>query len=351
MIGVYTICFILFPMSIFVQIKRCKEKDVLLDKNDTDIIKGVAACLVILCHLVVELRREITLSFPLNVFWLTGAMGVLLFFFVSGYGIWKEYSPKKPGMIFWRKRFLHMYLPCILIQFVFALIKMVQRDNFELSDVLYETFFYAWFINAILIQYIVFFVAWLFARGRQNAVIVWDFLLNILVTIMFYILKFNARWYNSLWMFPIGMIIAYKERTIIVSLYRRWIRYLILCFILFIGCGAIRTYAFWGGKSAGTDILKVFSGVALSLLIILIFLRVRCCSVTIRYIGKRSMFFYLIHIELLSVIGVINGISALTVFYSVMVLTFLIVEIVYRIYTFCMRCEQKRDTLSTKHSL
>lgn len=345
MIGVYLICFVAFPAAMIIPMKIVKkQKEVLLEKTDTNMIKGVAACLVILCHLIVEFKREITLNPFLNIFWLTGAMGVLLFFFVSGYGIWKGYSQKSSKSDkkrFWRKRFLDMYLPCVLIQFVFSLIKMFQREDFGLEQVIYESFFYAWFIVAILIQYAVFFLSWIITKGRQNRLIIWDFLFNMIVALLFYIFGFNARWYNSMWLFPIGMAVAWKEKNLIVSMNRRWILHLILYFFLFMGSGVIRTYAYWGGSPAGTDVLKVISGACMSLFICALFLRLQFCSPIMKYIGKRSLFFYVVHIELLAVIPLIEGISVITIFYVVIALTFLLVEICYRFHGFCKGREQK----------
>ncbi len=165
MIGIYVICFIVFPISIFIQAKRCDDKKVLLEKDDTNVIKGFAICLVIFTHLIIELKTEVVISPLLNIFQVTGAVGVLLFFFVSGYGIYKQYNKSFSGKNFWFKRLFNMYLPCIFMQFIFCMIKMLMQGEFSFLRLFIESFFYGWFIDVILIQYFVFYISLMISRS------------------------------------------------------------------------------------------------------------------------------------------------------------------------------------------
>ena len=67
----------------------------------------------------------------------------------------------------------------------------------------------------ILIQYLIFYLSWLLSKGKQNILILFSFLFNIIPAFIFYVLKFEARWYNALWFFPIGMLVAWKEEKLI----------------------------------------------------------------------------------------------------------------------------------------
>lgn len=101
MVGIYIVSFFLFPLSVFMQARRGRTGNVFLEKEDSNFIRGVAACFVILAHLMDILIEEgMGGDSLLRIFDVTGGMGVLLFFFVSGYGIFKEYSHKKPGVLF-----------------------------------------------------------------------------------------------------------------------------------------------------------------------------------------------------------------------------------------------------------
>lgn len=250
MIGVYLICFVAFPISILISAKKYNGKNVLLTKEDVDVIKGIATCLVIFAHLIMNLKEEKTVGPFLNVFQVTGVIGVFLFFFVSGYGIYKGYGEKEPGLFFWHKRFFGMYFPCILIQFLFCLVKMYQQKSFSFHQILFESLFYGWFIDVIMIQYLVFFISWMVAKGRKKLLILLVFLFSSIGCVIFYYKGFDARWYNNLWLFPVGMAVAWKEQELIISMERNWIKYTLFSFVFFVILGGIRTYAYWGGESS-----------------------------------------------------------------------------------------------------
>lgn len=97
---------ILFPVVVLAKIKKVSGI-VLLDKDDIDVIKGIATCFVMIAHMINELKiSEVKISSFLDIFTVTGGMGVLLFFFVSGYGIYKGYSDRKPTWKFWKRKFM-----------------------------------------------------------------------------------------------------------------------------------------------------------------------------------------------------------------------------------------------------
>ena len=231
MVGVYLFCFLIFPFSMIFPVKmRTGKKDVFLEKKDENIIKGMASLFVIVSHLILRIRRDTeSLNAVISAFIVLGQIGVLIFFFISGYGIYKGYAQKKPDRNFWYKRLLNMYLPCVAIEFIFCLFKMLQMRQFSFQRILFESFFYAWFIDVILIQYIIFYFSWLLSKGKQNFLLIFSFLLNIIPALVFYVLNFEARWYNALWFFPIGMLIAWKEKRLIGFIYKNWV----MCIVVF----------------------------------------------------------------------------------------------------------------------
>lgn len=97
-----------------------------------------------------------------------GGMGVLLFFFLSGYGLYKGYEEKQIEVKFWKKRLTSMYLPCIVIQLVFGIIKAVSDQSFVLWKVVIDGLFGAWFIDVILIQYFIFFMTGIISGGKRT---------------------------------------------------------------------------------------------------------------------------------------------------------------------------------------
>lgn len=51
MIGIFIICFAVFPIVVFVDTHRATSSDKFLDRQDSDAVKGIATSFVILAHL------------------------------------------------------------------------------------------------------------------------------------------------------------------------------------------------------------------------------------------------------------------------------------------------------------
>lgn len=333
MIGIYMICFIFFPIAIFIQAKWEKRTQVFWEKEDSDVVKGIAACLIILTHLVLNLNETAIMPL-LNIFGVTGGMGVLIFFFMSGYGIFKGYAYREPGIYFWKKRLFSMCLPCILIQLFFIVFEIFVQRDFDIHGIIYNSFLNTWFIDVIMIQYLIFYFAWVFMRGKQNVLMILSFLFSAITAGIFYVCGMNPRWYNGLLLFPIGMLLAWKEEKWIIFINRKWVFYLFFNAAAFVIWGGVFTYG--KGNITGIDIFKVLAGIHLCLLIATIYVRMQFHSSIMKYIGKRSLFFYLIHINLLSIISKID-MYGIRVFYVVLLLTFGITDISYRLYQLCRK--------------
>lgn len=336
MIGIYLICFLVFPAVILIQVKKNEGTYVLLEKEDTNTIKGIASGFIVLIHLTNNLEADSKIiKLLMQLFSVTGGMGVLLFFFVSGYGIYKGYAHKLPDVSFLYKRLLNIYLPCLFVQFVFRLLEVWQRQSFDLKEILLESLAEAWFIYVILIQYLIFYISWRLAKNRQNVMIRFSFLFSLIVAAMFYLCGLNARWYNGLLLFPVGMTIANKEAELIVIMRRKWFLNMFVYSALFVLFGGAFTY--WKGSFLFADIFKVLSGTFMSLLVCTMYTRLRLNSSIMQYVGKRSLFYYLVHLGLREVVTGFEGVDIVKTFYIVLPMTIIMVEFFYRLHDMMMR--------------
>lgn len=332
MIGIYIICFIVFPISICFPCHISKLADECLNKQDSDTIKGIATSFVILAHLTIYLKNTGGGHFKaLDIFNVMGGMGVLLFFFVSGYGLYKGYSCKKIGVQFWKKRIINVYIPCIIIQFVFYICETVITQKFDIGVLTINSLFGAWFIDVILIQYFIFFITWIIAGGSHKKWIVSSFLLSVVVAFIFWIRVFNPRWYNGLMLFPFGMLIAYLEKKIIPPIQKKWLIFFIVTIILSGISGIV--FTLFKGTTGWINVVKTFSGMCLSILTCIIFMKVKFNSKIMQYIGKRSLYFYLVHLNLLLLLGMFKNLQEISVCYLVLILTFLISSGLYWIHS------------------
>ncbi len=194
----------------------------------------------------------------------------------------------------------------------------------------------AWFIYVIMIQYFVFFISWTVSKGRQELLLILNFILSLAVATALYFTNVNARWYNGLLLFPIGMTVACYEKKLLASFQKNWLLHLGLHLIIFILAGGAFTYV--KGSSAAADLLKMLAGASMGLLVCIIYMRVRSVSGIMRYIGRRSLFFYLVHLELRSAITKIENMDSVTAFYLILPLTFILSEIFYAL---CQRATEK----------
>lgn len=329
MIGIYVICFIVFPVSVFINCQKASSVKELLNKEETNVVKGIATCFVIFAHLTIQLENVDGYSRFLHIFSITGGMGVLLFFFVSGYGLYKNYKTIELDITFWKKRLLNMYLPCVIIQFIFCLVTAVLYQEFNIWRIVFNSFFGAWFINVILVQYVIFFVTGKIAKGKSAKWIILSFLWSMIAALIFWRCELNARWYNGLLLFPFGMLIAHKEGKILAAIKRKAVLLFAISIVLFAISGAIFTR--FKGNAVGIDIVKPFSGMCLCMVICIAFSQVKFDSRIMLYIGKRSLYFYVVHMNLLTVLESVGEIPQITIFYMVLLLTFPIVEIFYRL--------------------
>ena len=329
MIGIYLICFIVFPIAVFINAHKTYSVGRFLDKQDVDVIKGIATCFVILSHLTIQLGPMDGYNRILNIFNVMGGMGVLLFFFVSGYGLFNGYKDKRVDVIFWKKRLIKMYLPCVIIQLIFYLIVSYVNQTFNIFDIIFKSMFGAWFIDVILVQYFIFFIAWKITKGKSESWIALSFFISMIAALVFIECGFNARWYNGLMLFPFGMLIAYKEEKLIGQMERRWKIFFYMSGIMFLLLGWV--FVLFKESFVVINVVKTFSGMSLSLMFCILFLRIRLCSKIMLYMGKRSLYFYLVHVNILYILLLIEKMSGILIFYLVFILTFTIVEFFNRL--------------------
>lgn len=105
------------------------------------------------------------------------------------------------------------------------------------------------------------------------------------------------------------------------------------CFFIFtINHGGGRTCSVWFGKAAYTDVLKVMAGVFLCLLICTFFLKLDFTSRIMEYMGRRSLFFYLIHLGIMEILDGMKSLNSIEIFYIVLLLSFPVVEVAFQLY-------------------
>lgn len=144
-------------------IRKNNEQTIILSRGLTDIIKFFAAIMVAFGHYASHaINFSTSPAYRVTVMF-AGNVGVALFFFLSGYGLMM--SERKSHLALWpfiKRRISKVYLPVILVSFVWQLILWPSGAGWErLPHLLYATFWgfsdgILWFVKAILICYALF---------------------------------------------------------------------------------------------------------------------------------------------------------------------------------------------------
>ena len=224
------ICLIIKRKSIF------NTNNDVLDKHNSNKIKGLLAILIIIHHLSIYIKDTILFK----VFTIAGVIAVSAFFFYSGYGLMTSYLKKENYLKdFLNKRIMKIVIPYI-IAIIFTILAYLLTRQLSLRKIFNSlvegepVVRFSWYVLAIIILYVVFYLSAKFLKKKK--------MINIAVfggTILYCIvvnniLGFNNWWVNSCFAFFIGIYWAsYKEKyAITLKDKNKIIRYAIMLSII-----------------------------------------------------------------------------------------------------------------------
>ena len=148
------ICLIIKRKSIF------NANNDVLDKYNSNKIKGLLALLIIIHHLSIYIKDTILLK----VFTIVGAIAVSAFFFYSGYGLMTSYLKKENYLKdFWNKRIMKIVIPYI-IAIIFTILAYLLTRQLSLRKIFNSlvegepVVRFSWYVLAIIILYVVFYL-------------------------------------------------------------------------------------------------------------------------------------------------------------------------------------------------
>jgi len=206
--------FILLLMSLFVYFIPKANVDYLSNKS-TKSLKGLLALFIIFHHV----SQKITTGANFSNFEYMGRYIVALFFFLSGYGLYFQYSNDATYMEnFLRKRLTRIFIPF----FVFIVIYVIYRAS--LGEVVNVDFFLSfwrdhsniiyngWFINSIIVLYVIFYVSF---KKKDSKIAIFKLVFFTLVYIFWKAYQNHGDWeYVSIMAFFLG-VFWMKDRSLI----------------------------------------------------------------------------------------------------------------------------------------
>jgi len=287
-------------------------------------IQGALAVFIIFHQTVIALDADGKDSGDLRFFYYYGILAVAFFFFSSGFGLLKRWMTDENYIKgFMRRRIFTVLVPFFICNYIYLtdalLNNIASRMHFGFGEVICSFFGIflinneMWFAVEIMILYVAFRLVFSKVKKPLTGIIIMTFVVLAMMTIglfsghsdtgvMSYWFK-GEWWYNTLLMFPLGMLYAYKEDRINRVVKRAFVAVLLGSAVLFvildhIHKNLISRSIYWTEyANSANPILDKLLGLGEETLLEIVFLilvltimsRVKIGNPVIKFFGKISL--------------------------------------------------------------
>ena len=251
--------------------------------------RGIAALMVVFAHLTIFLKENGVSVGIASLYEWVGGMGVLIFFFISGYGGGISLQNKTVDLKWLLTHILWLWIPVTLLRACFFFVE--GRTDFlpyviGIRDP-------EWFIAVLICIYVSVYIAKKILPRHYLLVVL---LLNIGTGLAFYLMGLESRWYNGHLLYVFGLWLAqYYGRRLEAISRKKWLLCTALC-----GAGFLLTAIAFSRTKAydWSALVKTLSGVFLSLTIVLLTQKCGSFSRMVCALGSMSLYIYIIHLHL-----------------------------------------------------
>ena len=277
-------------------------------------IQGLCSVAVMLHHLSQRIAFSSQDPGALGAFVNAGVFFVGLFFFFSGYGLFKSLQ-SKPDYLrsFFTRRIPAVLIPLALTNIIYMVFEMLRAEHYDLSRFLLGLVSWsmpnphAWYIIELLMLYAAFWLAFRFIKNRKAALAA----LSAFVVVFVCVCVFRGHgsgwfrgewWYNTTLLFPLGMYAAMYGKRLEEIAKKRWV---VLCVGSFAVCAALFAANLWmlDNVSYYAGYAESFACLGVQLpcvaafvaFIALLLLKVRFDNAALRLLGSMTLEIYLIH--------------------------------------------------------
>ncbi|MCR4776629.1 MAG: acyltransferase family protein [Saccharofermentans sp.] len=205
------------------------------DRISSKEIQGALAVFIIFHQTVIGLEANGEETGDMRFFYYYGILAVAFFFFSSGFGLIKRWMTDENYIKgFMRRRIFTVLVPFFICNYIYLtdalLNNIASRRSFGFTELICSFFGIflvnneMWFAVEIMILYVVFRLVFAKVKKPLTGILIMTVVVLIMMTIgllsghsqtgvMSYWFK-GEWWYNTIFMFPIGMLYAYKEEQI-----------------------------------------------------------------------------------------------------------------------------------------
>ena len=258
----------------------------------------------------------------LDFFLSIGYLMVAAFLFCSGLGLYKSYKKKENYLKgFVRKRVLTIVAVYYISEVIYLIVRLIMGEKMTAMIViwylsgLHMSTLNSWYIIAIVFFYLVFYLAFRFCK-KEGIAILLIFIFTLLYTLLGVFVGHQNDWwmrgewwYNSILLFPLGIIFAKYEEKITAFFKKIYVVALPLSFILlFVTYGlSLLAQDVWGyyGEYWGDQYLILHRlGTAASQWLVCIFyvmfsflfmMKVKIGNRALAFLGSITLEYYLMH--------------------------------------------------------
>lgn len=215
--------------------RRSANETAFFDRISSKEVQGALAVFIIFHQTVVALDANHIDAGDLAFFYYYGILAVSFFFFSSGFGLIKRWMTDQNYIKgFMRRRIFTVLVPFFICNYIYLTDALVNNiiisKHFGFGEVICSFFGIflvnneMWFAVEIMILYVAFRAVFARVKKPLTGIIIMTLVVLIMMTIglfsghsdtgvMSYWFK-GEWWYNTIFMFPVGMLYAYKEERI-----------------------------------------------------------------------------------------------------------------------------------------
>ncbi len=302
--------YLYYPLLLFLLLKGAKVykegawNEGFLNREQMKTIQGFCAIVIVFHHMAQKTcaywLEEEYIVHGLDFFVPIGYLLVAIFFFCSGYGLYKSYRGKENYLYeFGWNRVLPVVLPFLLTSIIFIDVRTKMGENLlanwlNINIRLGEPqmfHMYGWFVYALLVVYFGFWLAFRKERKRGLAIAIFLFVIAAYIAFCHWWM-YGGWWYNTIWLSVIGVLTAMYEAKIVECLKKSYKFCLtsVLCLfaVSFWACErcADESYVVW---------LQMISAGFFVFGIMAIGMKIRIGNKLLAFLGGYTLEIYLIH--------------------------------------------------------
>lgn len=295
----YILFYVVVGCLVLFSIRVQQNKQEVISLEESYVIKGISMIFIVIAHWVQIFQQSGGSDGIITPLVKTGVFGVALFFFLSGYGLEKKQSIQ----FFWKKKLINLFIPYIVLSFVFNIIIYGVQNPFDIITFL--TYLGLrnplWFLAVLLMDYFFWWIDFKYIHKNKNRMIV----LFVQIFIASMILKYLGLpeyWYSSNFTFMMGCFLGVKNNKVQNCIKRHGGIFNICTFMMLIICLVCNELVLTAVPEIGKNIVLC----AFCLCVYGILTMVNLQSKVLVTIGKNTLYIYVVHSYILKIFK-LNG--------------------------------------------